>query len=139
MMRRGEETSPHIILEAHMPLDLTPYEKEDYCYLTTRGRVTGKPHEIEIWFVVHEEAIYIMSGGMDKSDWVKNLLKEPNVSIRIAGQTFAAIASVGVTSQENLIRNKMADKYKEREADGSLSEWAQTALVVKFISSDSPR
>jgi hypothetical protein len=24
----------------------------------------------------------------------------------------------------------LADKYKEREADGSLSEWARTALVV---------
>ena len=113
-------------------IDLNQFEKEEYCYLTTRGRVTGNPHEIEIWFVVHDGALFIMSGNLEKSDWVKNLLKEPNVSIRIAGQTFSAIASVDITSEERLIRNKMADKYKEREADGSLSEWAQTALVVKF-------
>ena len=25
---------------------------DDFCYLTTTGRVTGEPHEIEIWFAV---------------------------------------------------------------------------------------
>lgn len=115
-----------------MNIDLAPFEKEEYCYLTTRGRKTGKPHEIEIWFVVHETALYLMSGGGTKSDWVKNLTKEPNVSLRIAGQTFPALARVGAEKDEDTIRNKMADKYKERESDGSLSEWARTALVVKF-------
>lgn len=113
--------------------DLTSFEKEDYCYLTTRGRVTGKPHEIEIWFVVHEGVLYIMSGNMEKSDWVKNLLKEPNVSIRIAGQTFSALAAlVDDKPLESIVRMKMATKYNEKEGN-ELSEWAQTALVVKFI------
>jgi len=29
-----------------------------------------------------------------------------------------------------MARILLADKYKERESDGSLSEWARTALVV---------
>lgn len=122
-----------------MTIDLSPFEKEEYCYLTTLGRVTGKPHEIEIWFVVHESALYIMSGNMEKSDWVKNLLKEPNVSIRIAGQTFSALAAlVDDKTLESIVRLKMANKYNEKEGD-ELSEWAQTALVVKFVSNDSHR
>lgn len=52
-----------------------PLAGEDYCYLTTTGRVTGKPHEIEIWFGLIGNTCYLLSGGMDKSDWVKNLLK----------------------------------------------------------------
>jgi hypothetical protein len=32
--------------------------------------------------------------------------------------------------EEILARNLLANKYKEREADGSLSEWARTALPV---------
>ena len=44
---------------------------DDYCYLTTVGRVTGKPHEIEIWFGMIGDTIYLLSGGGDKSDWVK--------------------------------------------------------------------
>lgn len=114
-------------------IDLSKFEKEEYCYLTTRGRVTGKPHEIEIWFVVHEGALYIMSGGMDKADWVKNLLKEPNVSIRIDGQTFNAVAALLEDKQaEGFVRMKMAIKYDEGEGHG-LSVWARTALVVKFV------
>jgi len=112
--------------------DLSQFAKEEYCYLTTRGRVTGNPHEIEIWFVIYENALYLMSGSGEKSDWVKNLMKDPNVSLRIAGQTFPALARVGAEKVEETIRSLMADKYKEREADGSLSEWAQTALIVGF-------
>jgi hypothetical protein len=48
---------------------------EDYCYLTTKGRVSGRPHEIEIWFGVHGNTLYLLSGGGEESDWVKNLLK----------------------------------------------------------------
>lgn len=120
-----------------MPLDLTPFEKEAYCYLTTRGRVTGKPHEIEIWFVVHEGALYIMSGNLDKSDWVKNLLKEPHVSLRINAETFTAVTSLlNDKAIEDIVRMKMATKYNEKEGS-ELSEWAQTALVVKFRPHDS--
>ena len=32
--------------------------------------------------------------------------------------------------EETTARNMLADKYKEREDDGSLSEWARTALPV---------
>lgn len=113
-----------------MTMDLAQFAKEEYCYLTTRGRKTGKPHEIEIWFVVNGNSLYLMSGGGDKSDWVKNLMKDPNVTLRIAGQTFSALARVQKEKDEEIIRNKMADKYKERESDGSLSDWARTALVV---------
>ena len=120
-----------------MSIDLSQFEKEEYCYLTTRGRVTGKPHEIEIWFVVHEGFIYIMSGNMKKSDWVKNLLKEPHVSLRISAETFTAVASLlNDKAIEDIVRMKMATKYNEKEGS-ELSEWAQTALVVKFSPLDS--
>src|SRR5919198_4125925 len=42
----------------------------DYAYLTTTGRVTGRPHEIEIWFALHAGTVYVLSGGGDRSDWV---------------------------------------------------------------------
>ena len=122
-------------LENKMTLDLTSLEKEEYCYLTTRGRKTGKPHLIEIWFVSYEGAVYLMSGGGHKSDWVKNLLKDPNVTLRIEGQTFPATASLLEDKVvEEMIRMAMAIKYNEWEGR-SPSEWARTALVVKFIPS----
>ena len=114
-------------------VDLSQFAKEDYCYLTTRGRNTGRPHEIEIWFGMHGNSLYLLSGGGHKSDWVKNLLKDPNVTVRIAKQTFQAAARLVTDKDEEMLaRVMLADKYREREADGSLSEWAQTALVVGF-------
>jgi len=113
-------------------IDLSPFEKEEYCYLTTKGRKTGNPHEIEIWFVVYENSLYLMSGNLDKSDWVRNLLKDSNVTLRIAGKLFSAVASLLENhSVEQKIRTAMAFKYNEWE-EGELSEWAKTALVVKF-------
>jgi deazaflavin-dependent oxidoreductase (nitroreductase family) len=109
---------------------LTNLAKEDYCYLTTTGRVTGTPHEIEIWFGVQNSSIYLMAGN-HRSDWVKNLLKDPNVTVRIAKHNFMGTArSVKNEQEEIMARNRLADKYKERETDGSLSEWARTALPV---------
>jgi deazaflavin-dependent oxidoreductase (nitroreductase family) len=104
---------------------------EEYCYLTTSGRVTGKPHEIEIWFGLNGKTFYLLSGGMDKSDWVKNLLKNPVVTIRVGRQTFNATARLVTDEKEELsARNLHADKYSERKANGSLNKWARSALVV---------
>ena len=57
--------------------DLAPLAGESYCYLTTTGRVSGEPREIEIWFGLEGATLYMLSGGRDRSDWVKNLLREP--------------------------------------------------------------
>ena len=113
-----------------LPL-LATLKDEEYCYLTTTGRVTGNPHQIEIWFGSKNNTLYLLSGGLDKSDWVKNLLKNPAVTIRVGKYTFPAIARLVKDEQEELsARNMVADKYHERESDGSLDEWARTALVI---------
>lgn len=110
---------------------LSRFAGEEYCYPTTRGRVTGKPHEIEIWFGVNGGTLFLLSGGGERSDWVKNLRKDPNVSVRLAGRTFAGAARiVSEAGEEAAARRLLADKYHERENDGSLSHWARTALVV---------
>jgi hypothetical protein len=37
-----------------MPADPRDLADEEFCYLTTTGRVTGRPHEIEIWFALED-------------------------------------------------------------------------------------
>jgi len=104
---------------------------ESYCYLTTTGRVTGKPHEIEIWFGLIENTLYLLSGNMEKSDWVRNLLNDPSVTVRIAEDTFNATARLVKDKKEEMsARNLLADKYHERRANGMFNHWSGTALVV---------
>lgn len=104
---------------------------EEYCYLTTTGRVSGRSHEIEIWFAAHGSTIYMLSGGGERSDWVKNLRVNPAVTVRIAERTFAGRARIVSDAQEDaLARRLLADKYGEYEDDGQPTDWARTALPV---------
>jgi deazaflavin-dependent oxidoreductase (nitroreductase family) len=118
---------------------LASLAKEAYCYLTTTGRVSGKPHEIEIWFGLRNSTLYLLSGGGEASDWVKNLLKNPSVSVRIAQRTFAGTARLVKEKEEDTTaRYLLAEKYQEWEAGKTLSEWARTALsvAIDLISAD---
>ena len=105
-------------------------DDQDYCYLTTTGRVSGKPREIEIWFGLDGDTLYILSGGGEKSDWVKNLRQTPEVSVRIAGRGFAGRARIVSAKQEDaLARRLLLQKYGSRYS-GSLSDWGRNALPV---------
>jgi deazaflavin-dependent oxidoreductase (nitroreductase family) len=104
-------------------------EDEDFCYLTTTGRVTGGPHEIEIWFALKDETLYMLSGGRDRSDWVKNLRRNPEVTVRIAGTRFDGRARVVEEAQEDeLARSLLVEKYED--APGRLANWRRTALPI---------
>jgi len=111
---------------------LSQLSKEEYCYLTTKGRKTGKPHEIEIWFGIVGSTLYLLSGGGDESDWVKNLRANPEVTVRIGKYIFASDAHiVQDNAEESIIRPLMAAKYNEwKEGGQELSDWARDALVV---------
>jgi deazaflavin-dependent oxidoreductase (nitroreductase family) len=63
-----------------------------YLYLTTTGRKTGLPREIEIWFIVHAGAFYVFAEGFDRADWVRNIARNPRVRVRVAGRTLDATA-----------------------------------------------
>jgi hypothetical protein len=58
---------------------------EECCYLTTVGRRTGKEHTIEIWFAIRGPTVYMLAGDGQRSDWVRNLARTPEVSLRIGG------------------------------------------------------
>jgi hypothetical protein len=42
-----------------------------YLYLTTTGRVTGQPREIEIWFTKHGGHLYLVA-ERESANWVRN-------------------------------------------------------------------
>src|SRR5262245_50491584 len=117
-----------------LPL-LASLKDEDFCYLTTTGRVTGKPHEIEIWFALHTEdttQLAMMAGGGLKSDWVRNLAKTPDVTIRISTIIYPATARIiaGGDPEEAWIRRALVEKY--RRPDEPLTDWGRTALPILF-------
>jgi deazaflavin-dependent oxidoreductase (nitroreductase family) len=104
---------------------------ESFCYLTTTGRVTGRPHTIEIWFGLHDGAAYLLSGGRERSDWVRNLRRNPAASLRLGERTFpvqARILEAG-SDEDAFARRLLLDKYAPSYG-GDLSTWGVEALAV---------
>ena len=105
---------------------------EAFCYFTTTGRVSRRPHTIEIWFALNGPTLYMLSGNgpRHRADWVRNLMKTPAVTVRIGDREFAGIARVVEDSEEDaLARRLLLEKY-EPTYSGDLSEWGWTALPV---------
>ena len=103
----------------------------DYCYLITTGRVSGAPHRIEIWFVLQGETVYLLSGGVERSDWVRNLMASPEVVLELGDRRRATRARViePDTDEDAVARRLLLDKYTAR-GNSDLQEWAATALPV---------
>jgi deazaflavin-dependent oxidoreductase (nitroreductase family) len=113
-----------------MPLNLRSLADEDFCYLTTRGRVTGQPRTIEIWFALQGQTLYLLAGEGRNAGWVKNLLRAPAVSVRIGKALFTGSARVVEQADEDaLARQCVVGKYQPRESE-DLSLWGKTALPV---------
>jgi deazaflavin-dependent oxidoreductase (nitroreductase family) len=107
---------------------------DDDCSLTTRGRVTGADHEIEIWYVREQEVgrdtVYLLAGAGERSDWVRNLQVDPTARVRIDDVTYAARGRVVTDPDEDRhARTVVFEKYQPRN-DGELVTWRERALPV---------
>jgi deazaflavin-dependent oxidoreductase (nitroreductase family) len=72
-------------------------------YLTTTGRRTGRPREIEIWFTERDGRHYLIAEHLWETHWVQNVLADPRVSIRVGDEAFPARARViDVTAEPDL-------------------------------------
>jgi deazaflavin-dependent oxidoreductase (nitroreductase family) len=88
--------------------------------------VSGEPREIEIWFGLDGDTAYLLSGGGERSDWVRNLLRDPRVSVRIGGESFSGVARiVDDPAEDARARELVAGKYDMLDSD-----WRRTALPV---------
>lgn len=102
---------------------------EQFAYLTTTGRTSGTSHRIEIWFGVNDGRVLLMSGGRDRSDWVKNLQANPRVTIEIGEETFTGIATIlsELSDADQLTRMILVQKYGQ---DRDLEKWGRESLAI---------
>jgi deazaflavin-dependent oxidoreductase (nitroreductase family) len=98
-------------------------EREQYLYLTTRGRTTGKPRQIEIWFAQDSGRFYVIA-EYPTSNWVKNIRADSAVSISVAGSKFSGHARLVDAEQEHGLaaRIKALFRAKYGWGDGQIVE-----------------
>ena len=109
---------------------ITDLERHSVVDLITVGRVSGRPHTIEIWFAHYDSTIYMLSGGADRSDWVRNLVRTPAVQIQVGGRRYPGVGRIVTDpAEDRLARDAVHDKYAARYS-GDLTGWRESALPI---------
>ena len=105
----------------------------DVCYLETTGRVTGRVHVVEIWFAADpgRDRIYMMSGGRDAADWLRNIRKNAAVRVRFGDLWLnGTAAEIEGAADEPRCRQLLAAKYQGWREGQRLSRWARESLPI---------
>ncbi|MDE1766954.1 MAG: nitroreductase family deazaflavin-dependent oxidoreductase [Thaumarchaeota archaeon] len=82
--------------------------------LSTKGRKTGKEHSVELRAVFHNNRFYFSRRNQD-SDWLKNAIAEPRVSIAINDLSFLGRASL--VKDEELAKKISSMKYSDKRSE----------------------
>ena len=111
------------------PAWLARWASAPYAYLTTVGRRTGRPHRIEIWFAAQDGRLYLLAGGRERADWVRNLRANAQVTVELGDETHAGTARVlrAGTDEDRRARALLVGKYRQGD---NLDAWGRTALPV---------
>jgi deazaflavin-dependent oxidoreductase (nitroreductase family) len=105
------------------------------CDLQTVGRVTGRPHLVEMWFAADpaRDRLYMLAGGRDEADWVRNIRHDGHVRVRLGRRWLAGTAElIEGDADEQLARRLLAAKYQGWTEGRALSSWARHSLPVRI-------
>src|SRR5690348_7784477 len=104
-------------------LKASNFGEEKYLYLTTRGRKTGLPREIEIWFTYHDGRFCLIA-EYATSNWIQNLTAHPEAQMRVGGESFAVRARTVSPNTEPELHSTICDLSRKKYGwgDGSVVE-----------------
>lgn len=72
--------------------DLQALDRESLIQVTVKGRKTGNPQTVKIWFAVGNGKVYVTSGRGLGAQWIKNLQKNPDVALQIGSANLRGTA-----------------------------------------------
>ena len=67
---------------------------EQFLYLTTTGRISGQPREVEIWYLEANGRYYLLSEGGREANWVRNIERNSRVKVAVGKREFEGTARV---------------------------------------------
>jgi deazaflavin-dependent oxidoreductase (nitroreductase family) len=87
----------------------------EFLHLTTTGRRSGLPREIEIWFTRDGDRYYLVAETGERAQWVRNLRADPAVRWRVGRKEFGGRARVVDRAREPdlsaAVRTRSRAKY----------------------------
>lgn len=100
-------------------------------HLTTTGRKTRNPHIVELWFVLRNDKVYLSHEG-SKTDWMKNIQNNDEVSFAINGKHFGGRARMLEKGTQEAWQAKVAlyEKYYGKAADEIIEDWFSLSQLI---------
>ena len=113
--------------------------------LTTTGRKTGKPRHTPLEYVYDREGdrYRIAAGWGGNTDWYRNLLANPHVTVQVGRRKFAAIAEPAPdeevarymldVSQRHPRMDRIWNRWSDRPVDGSFESYLYAARFFPSV------
>ena len=92
--------------------------KEEFLYLTSIGRKTGRAREIEIWFVELDRRLYVLAEHGYDANWVQNVLVNPGVKLRLGTNRWNATGRVLDPNQDGELYAQVRQLAREKYSWG---------------------
>jgi deazaflavin-dependent oxidoreductase (nitroreductase family) len=98
------------------PTEPSAAVQEPAClYLTTIGRRSGQPREIELWFTAWDGRWFVIAETGARAQWLRNIEAEPRVRWRVGDTTRTgrarAVSAVAEPELARTVQRRSAAKY----------------------------
>jgi hypothetical protein len=105
---------------------------EKYIYLTTRGRKTGKPHTVELWFALAGKKIYLSHEGA-YTDYMKNILKDSQVEFKIGNIKFKGNSRIVEGGEAFEVgKHALYLKYYGKAEEDTINDWFSESTIIEI-------
>ena len=88
--------------------------ESEFLYLTTTGRHSGQPRQIEIWFTEQDGRYYLVAEHGERAGWVQNLRTDSRVTVRVGERVFAARARVVDADTDTVLREDVRTRSERK-------------------------
>lgn len=111
--------------------ELAKVSSQKFIHLTTRGRKSGRPHTVELWFAAGDGKVSLSHEGKE-TDWMKNITQNGEVSFEIGGKNFTGKAHYIEEHTEEVWQCKVAlyEKYYGKATKEVIEDWFSLSKLI---------
>ena len=88
--------------------------------ITVTGRKSGRKISNPVWFVFEDDTLYLVPVQGSDTQWYKNVLKNPAISIDARGAE-AEFKAVAVTDKKQV--SSVVEKFREKYGPGDVKKY----------------
>jgi deazaflavin-dependent oxidoreductase (nitroreductase family) len=100
--------------------------------ITVTGRKSGRKISNPVWFVFEDDTLYLVPVGGSDTQWYKNVLKNPAISIDARGAE-AEWKAVAITDKKQV--SSIVEKFREKYGAADVKKYYSkfdVAVVVQI-------